>query len=51
MKMKNFFHLTFIFLLLACLAHSAGAITDLDSKWHIPQVEVDNNFIASVYHN
>lgn len=46
MKMKQFFHLTFVFLILACLAHSAGAITD-QKRWNAP-LAVDNHHIALV---
>lgn len=48
MKMKQFFHLTFIFLIIACLAHSAGAITD-QKRWNGP-LATDNNLIAIAYH-
>ncbi|SHO47773.1 hypothetical protein [Desulfopila aestuarii] len=47
MKMKQFFHLTFIFLVLACLAHSAAAITD-QKRWNVP-ISADDNFIAIAY--
>lgn len=50
MKMKQFFHLTFIFLILACLAHSASAITELGGRWNISPAPVDDNHIAVVYH-
>jgi len=47
MKMKQFFHLTFIFLVLACLAHSAAAITD-QKRWNAP-IAIEENNIAVVY--
>ena len=50
MKMKQFFHLTFVFLLLACIAHSAGAITDLEKRWQPLPGEIDSSQIAMVYH-
>lgn len=49
MKMKQFFHLTFIFLIIACLAHSAGAITDLEKRWHAAPISSDNQYIAVMY--
>lgn len=50
MKMKQFFHLTFVFLLLACIAHSAGAITDLEKRWSPMPDELVSSQIAMVYH-
>jgi len=49
MKMKQFFHLTFIFLILACLAHTASAITD-QKRWNAP-LAVEENYITVVYNN
>lgn len=49
MGMKQFFHLTFIFLILVCLAHSASAITELGKFWQLSPAPVDDQYIAKVY--
>jgi hypothetical protein len=51
MKMKQFFHLTFVFLLLVCLAHSANAITELGKKRHFSDSSGNSARIAMVYHH
>jgi hypothetical protein len=48
--MKQFFHLTFIFLFLVCLAHSADAITEFGKKLHLSPAAGSNTRIAMVYH-
>lgn len=50
MKMKQFIHLTFIFLFLVCLAHSANAITEFGKKLYLSPGAGGNARIAMVYH-
>ena len=49
MKMKQFFHLTFVFLILACLAHSVSALTEQDHALQLVPGSVEDNYIAAVY--
>lgn len=47
MGMKQFLHLTFIFLLLVCLAHSVAAITDQEKSWQFLPAAADDQYIAA----
>lgn len=50
MNLKQFIHLTFIFLILVCLSHSANAISDYTKKWHRAPVSAACTSIAQVFH-
>jgi len=49
MKMKQFFQLTFLFLLLVCLAHTAGEIKDQGKRLHPRPGGMEGGHIALAY--
>lgn len=51
MKMKQFFHLTFIFLVLVCLAHSASAITEFEKRLKLSPTAGGNIRVVVAYHH
>ncbi|MFV0438153.1 MAG: hypothetical protein ACK5PS_12300 [Desulfopila sp.] len=48
MGMKQFLNLTFIFLLLVCLAHSVAAITDQERSWQFLPAAADGQYLATI---
>ncbi len=50
MNPKQFIHLTFIFLFLVCLAHSANAINEYGKKWYQAPAGAASISIAQVFH-